>query len=253
MNSNHLNSCEKGVFLKIGILGGTGNMGRGLTIRWALKHDILVGSRSLDKARTVAKEQENIARGFYQTDYRGSIAGVLNSDAIARSEVVVVALPSEIITQALTELKTHLHAGQVLISTVVSMKKTKGLFTYAPINGDTAATKNRGLSAAEVIQELVQPAPVVSAFQTVPATYLNNLDSVMNLDVLIAGNNNSAIAQVSRLISDIPNLRALNVGSLDNSRLIESLTPLLLNAAILNNLQDPSIRVVPWIPAAFEK
>jgi NADPH-dependent F420 reductase len=252
MNSCRLNACGKGVFLKIGILGGTGNMGRGLTIRWALKHDVLVGSRSLDKARTVAKEQENIARGFYQTDYRGSISGVLNSDAIASSEVVVVALPSETITQALTELRAHLHTGQILISTVVSMKKTKGLFAYAPINGDTAS-KYRGLSAAEVIQELVKPTPVVSAFQTVPATYLNNIDSVMNIDVLVASNNDSATALASKLVSDIPNLRALNVGSLENSRLIESLTPLLLNAAILNNLHDPSIRVVPWIPAAFEK
>lgn len=252
MGSNFLDACEQGVFLKIGILGGTGNMGRGLTIRWALKHDILVGSRYLDKARTVAKEQEKIARGFYQTDYRGSITGVINSDAIAESEAVVVALPSEIVTQALTELRTHLYTGQILISTVVSMKKTKGLFTYAPVNGKTAP-KYKGLSAAEIIQELVKPVPVVSAFQTVPATYLNNIDSVMNLDVLVASNHSSATRLVSRLISDIPNLRALNVGSLENSRLIESLTPLLLNAAILNNLQDPSIRVVPWIPAAFEK
>jgi predicted dinucleotide-binding enzyme len=111
----------------------------------------------------------------------------------------------------------------------------------------------QGKSAAEVVQEMVGPIPVVSAFQTVPATYLNNLDSVMNIDVLVASNYAQTIVFASKLIRDIPNLRPLNVGPLENSRLIESLTPLLLNAAILNNLHDPSIRVVPWMPSSFEE
>jgi hypothetical protein len=38
-----------------------------------------------------------------------------------------------------------------------------------------------------------------------------------------------------------------------NSKLVESITPLLLNAAILNDLKDPSIRIVPWLPSDFEK
>jgi len=237
--------------LRIGILGGTGNMGRGLAIRWALKHDILVGSRSLDKANTVAKEQENIARGFYQAEIQGSIKGVLNSDAVRESEIVVVTLPSEVIIQVMKKLSLCLHPKQIIISTVVSMKKTKGLFCYTPLTGE--GRKHQGKSAAEVVQEMVGTIPVVSAFQTVPATYLNNLDSVMNIDVLVASNYARAVAHASKLVRDIPNLRPLNVGPLENSRLIESLTPLLLNAAILNNLQEPSIRVVPWMPSSFEE
>jgi hypothetical protein len=132
------------------------------------------------------------------------------------------------------------------------MKKIKGLFHYTPVSGKATAPY-QGKSVAEIIQEIVEPTPVVTAFQTVPATYLNNIDSVMNIDVLIASDHNAAIKLISRLICDIPNLRPLHVGPLDNSRLIESLTPLLLNAAVLNNLQDPSIRVVPWMPASFEE
>jgi predicted dinucleotide-binding enzyme len=59
--------------VKIGILGGTGNMGRGLTIRLAVKHDILVGSRSLEKAGRIAKNLNNVARGFYLNEMEGSI------------------------------------------------------------------------------------------------------------------------------------------------------------------------------------
>jgi hypothetical protein len=243
---------EKVEFLRIGILGGTGNMGRGLTIRWALRHDILIGSRSMDKAQQVGKEQEKIAKGFHQADFKGSIKGVLNNEAVRKSEVVVVTLPSDAVVHALTELKEYLQPNQVIVSTVVSMKKIKGLFHYTPISGE-ATGPYQGKSAAEIIQEIVKPTPVVTAFQTVPAAYLNNIDSVMNIDVLIASNHDTSIKLISRLICDIPNLRPLHVGPLDNSRLIESLTPLLLNAAILNNLQEPSIRVVPWMPASFEE
>jgi NADPH-dependent F420 reductase len=238
-------------FLKIGILGGTGNMGRGFTIRLALKHDILIGSRSLDKARRIAKEQRDVARGFYQEGIQGSIQGVLNSTAVGKSEVVIVSLPSKAIIPTLTELKVHLNPKQTVVSNVVPMTKKKGLFCYAPLSGEEIS-QYLGKSATEVIQEMVGSIPVVCAFQTVPAAYLNNIDCIMNIDVLIASNYDPAISVVSELILDIPNLRPLNVGPLENSRFIESLTPLLLNAAILNNLHDPSIRVVPWMPASFE-
>jgi NADPH-dependent F420 reductase len=237
--------------LKIGILGGTGNMGRGLTIRLVLKHDIHIGSRSLDKARRIAQEQRDVARGFYQKEIQGSIQGMLNSSAVSESEVIIVSLPSKAIVPTLNELKVYLNPKQTIVSNVVPMAKKKGLFCYSPLlNGEKG--QFLGNSAAEVIQEIVKPVPVVCAFQTVPAAYLNNIDCIMNIDVLIASNHDPAVAAVSELVLDIPNLRPLNVGPLENSKFIESLTPLLLNAAILNNLQDPSIRVVPWMPASFE-
>ena len=239
--------------MKIGILGGTGNMGRGLAIRWALKHEILVGSRSLEKARETAKAQENIARGFYQAEMQGSIRGALNVDATRESDVAVVALPAQAIVPTLTELADCIQSSKAVVSTVVSMKKNEeGLFSYAPLLSDALGREQRN-SAAEVIQKIVAPAPVVSAFQTVPAGYLNNIDSVLNIDVLIASDHADATATVSELIRDIPNLRALRVGPLANSKLIESLTPLLLNAAILNKLREPAIRIVPWMPKSFEE
>jgi NADPH-dependent F420 reductase len=227
-------------------------MGRGLAIRLALKHDILIGSRSLDKAQKIAKERQDVARGFYQDDIQGSFQGVLNSTAMKMSDVVIVSLPSKAIVPTLTELEEYLNPKQTIVSNVVPMIKKGKLFHYSPLsNGDKCHYS--GKSAAEVIQTIVKPIPVVCAFQTVPAAYLNNCDSILNIDVLIASNDDAAIDLVSRLILDIPNLRPLNVGPLDNSRFIESLTPLLLNASILNNLQTPSIRVVPWWPTSFKK
>ena len=110
-------------------------MGRGLTVRWALKHDILLGSRSIERARGIAGEQEKIARGFYQAEIRGSIVGVVNSEAVEKSDVVVVTLPPEAVVPMMTELRAHLHPKQIILSTVVSMQKKKGLFAYAPLLG----------------------------------------------------------------------------------------------------------------------
>lgn len=236
--------------MKIGILGGTGNIGRGLTVRWALKHDILIGSRTLEKARETARGLEKIARGFYQSEMKGSITGMLNADAMKESEVIVVTLPPEGVVPSIVELRQYLHANQVVVSTVVAMKKRRGLFHCTTISAKELGLSG-DLSAAQVVQSLVEPTPVVSAFQTVPAAYLSNIDSVLNLDVLIAGDDELAVNIVSKLVRDIPNLRPLRVGPLENSKWIESITPLLLNAAVLNNLQEPSLRVVPWMPASY--
>jgi len=237
--------------MKIGILGGTGNMGRGLAIRWALKHEIYIGSRRLEKAQRIAKELNSLARGFYQAEMQGGITGMVNADAMKESELVMVTLPPKATVPALTGLKAYFKPKQIVVSTVVPMVRKEKLFYFASLDAEGGYVPE-GKSAAEMVQELVKPVPVVSAFQTVPAAYLNNIDAVLNLDVLIAGDDEYSITLVSKLIRDIPNLRPLRVGPLENSKWIESFTPLLLNAAILNGLHDPSIRIVPWFPTSSE-
>jgi len=232
--------------MKISILGGTGNMGRGLAVRLALKHEIVVGSRTLEKAQGIAKNLKNLARGFYLSEMEGSIKGALNADSMLGSDIVIVTLPPEVSIPVVEGLSENLTNDQVVVSTVVPMTRKKSLFYWTPIEEGDAFS---GRSAAEAIQEAVDPANVVSAFQTVPATYLSNIDAVLNVDVLIAGDDELALTKVSSLIRDIPNLRPLRVGPLENSKWIESLTPLLLNAAILNGLHDPTIRVIPWMPS----
>ena len=77
------------------------------------------------------------------------------------------------------------------------------------------------------------------------------MGEVFNVDVPVLSNDDLAISEVSRLIYDITNFRHLKVGPLDNSRLIESMIQLLLNAATRNGLDEPSIHIVPWIPTSY--
>jgi hypothetical protein len=161
--------------------------------------------------------------------------------------VVIITLPPEVAVPILEGLLGEIRPDNILVSTVVPMTRKKKLFYWTPLEKGSGISES---SAAEAIQDAVEPAPVVSAFQTVPAAYLNNIDAVLNVDVLIAGDDELAIAKVSSLVRDIPNLRPLKVGPLENSKWVESITPLLLNAAILNGLHDPTIRVVPWMPSS---
>jgi len=233
--------------MKIGVLGGTGDMGRGLSVRLSLRHELLLGSRSQERASATAFNLSNYAKGFYQSTMKGSIKGVLNEDAVKEAEVVIVSLPPTVSAEYLKGFSSLFTPEKVVISTVVPMSRRKKLFYWTPLEGE-ALVDLRTRSAAEVIQDIVKPAYVVSAFQTVPASYLYNIDSVLNIDVLLAGDDELSLAKVGSLVRDIPNLRPLRVGPLENSKFIESITPLLLNVAVLNDLRDPSIRVVPWMP-----
>jgi len=224
-------------------------MGRGLALRWALMHEVWLGSRRAEKAEAVSREYGSVARGFYGNRMNGSIRGALNPDIPPLVEVVVVTLRPKHAIETVRQIKDKLTPEHVVVSTIAPMVKEGKLFTHSPIIVDGKVSS--GKSAAELVADELEDVPVVSAFQTVPASYLGDLDSVLNIDVLLSGHDERALKIATKLVHDIPNLRALRVGPLPNSRMVESITPLLLNAAILNNLKDPSIRIVPWFPSDF--
>jgi NADPH-dependent F420 reductase len=224
-------------------------MGRGLAMRWALMHEVWLGSRRIEKAEAVSREYESVARGFYGKRMKGSIRGVVNPDIPPLVEVVILTLPPEHAIETVRQIKDRLTSQHVIVSTIVPMTKQAKLFTYSPVVAGGSIGPEK--SAAELVAHEVGNVPVVSAFQTVPATYLGDLDSVLNVDVLLSGDDEHALQITTKITQEIPNLRALRVGPLSSSRFVESITPLLLNAAILNKLKDPSIRVVPWFPSDF--
>ena len=218
-------------------------------MRWAVKHQVWLGSRRLERAESVSREYESVARGFYGSRMKGAIRGAVNPDIPGLVEIVILTLPPEYAIGTVRQIKDKLTPEQVVISTIVPMTKRGRLFTYSPIIVSGKAEMEK--SAAELVADEVRNVPVVSAFQTVPATYLADLDSILNVDVLLSGDDERALQIATEITQEIPNLRALLVGPLQNSKFVESITPLLLNAAILNKLKDPSIRIVPWFPSDF--
>lgn len=217
--------------MKIAILGGTGSIGQGLAIRWALYHDIIIGSRHCEKAESAASEYCKVLE---ECDLTGHISGCINPDAVGQADVVVLSVPYEHVLSTIESVRSDL-TDQIVISIVVPMKK-EGYFRYAqPASGSAAMDINH------VLPEGVK---LVSAFHSVSAKKLCDMKTELDMDVFICGDDGEANQKVSALVKEIPHLRPMIAGPLEASSMVESLTPLLINLAMFNTLKHLGIKCV---------
>ena len=201
----------------IAIIGATGALGYGLTLRWGRAGvPVVFGSRDAGRA---AEAVERAKAAVPDADF----TGFENAEAAQRSEVIVLSVPFRNQSENLTNLKGVLREGQLLIDATVPLA--------AAVSG--RATRMLGVwqgSAAQQAQEMVpEGVEVVSALHTVSAAVLGDLDHDLDEDILVAGDRKVTKARVAELIARIPGLRPVNAGSLETARLIEGLTPLLIS------------------------
>jgi NADPH-dependent F420 reductase len=141
---------------------------------------------------------------------------------------VLLCVPFRAQSENLTNLKETLEPGQILVDATVPLA--------AAVSGK--ATRLLGVpqgSAAQQAQEMVPDGvTVVSAFHTVSAPVLGDLDHDLDEDVLIAGDSREAKARVAELVRRMPGLRPVDCGRLEVARLIESITPLLISINVRN-------------------
>ena len=218
--------------MKIAILGGTGSIGEGFALRWAEKHEILVCSREVERARNVASDYTSLLlnKGIHCC----GITGCGNEAAIKEADVVVLSVPYQGVVSLLEKLSPCFN-DQIVISLVVPMKKNKW-FEFTP--------PKHGSAAVEIQEILPGSVKVVSSYHNVSARKLANLDLSLDLDVVVCGDDNSARKTVMELTHQIKNLRPLDGGDLASSYMIESLTPFLINLAIRNQLSDLGVKFV---------
>jgi NADPH-dependent F420 reductase len=193
--------------VRIGIVGGTGEAGRGIALRWAMAgHEVRIGSRNRERA-------EEAAATLGQT-----VAAGENREAAAFGEIVALAVPWEAATSTADELEETL-AGRVVISMGSAVLFSGGWpQPLLPASG----------SIALGIQARLQRSDVVAALHHVPARTLLDANAPLDFDVLTCGGEPSAVARVMDLVRSIPGLRPIDAGPLENSVVLETLTPLLL-------------------------
>lgn len=198
--------------IAIGVLGGTGREGSGLAFRWALKgHEVIIGSRSAEKASATAKELNGLLAG------RGSVRGAGNREAAGAASVVVLAVPYAAQIATAGEVRDCL-AGKVLIDVTVPLVPPKVDRVQLP-GGESAA-----VALARALGEGVR---VVSAFQNVSATHLTDPAHDIECDVLVCGDDARARETVIGLAHDA-GLRAWHAGPLANAVAAEALTSVLI-------------------------
>lgn len=219
--------------MRIALCGGTGDIGEGLTLRWAYDtdHELLVGSRDPEKARTKAEEYET------ELDSRGvetSIKGFENAMAADRADVVVLAVPPYHLRDTVESIGDRLDSETILVSPAVGMQRDEsGLHYNRPSAGSVTAM---------VAETAPEDGPVVGAFHSLSADKLANLDVQLDEDTLLVGNDEDALDIVRLLAEGIEGLRTLYAGPLANAAEVESLTPLLINLARHNDLHDVGVR-----------
>jgi 8-hydroxy-5-deazaflavin:NADPH oxidoreductase len=200
----------------VSIIGGTGALGLGLALRLGREGvPIVIGSRDAARAEQAAER----ARADVPD---GSFEGLENGPAAERSDLVFLTVPFRSQSETLTNLKGHLREGQVVVDATVPLA--------AAVSGK--ATRVLGVwqgSAAQQAQEMVPDGVrVVSALHTVSAEMLRDLGHPLDEDVLVCGDRKADKEPVMELIARIEGLRPVDAGRLEQARIVETLTAMLI-------------------------
>ncbi len=204
------------------IVGGTGALGFGLAVRLGRAGvPIIIGSRDAGRAHEAADRAR-------QRVPHGAFSGAQNAEAARDAPIVILSVPFRSQSETLTNLKEVLHEGQLVIDATVPLA--------AAVSGK--ATRMLGVwqgSAAQQAQEMVpEGVRVVSAFHTVSAALLTDLDHELDEDVLICGDRRADKGLVAELVGRIDGLRPVDCGPLEMARIVESLTPLIISINVRN-------------------
>ena len=197
---------ERAAGLVVGILGGTGEQGRGLARRLAMAgHQVIIGSRDAARAAAAAATAGSAPQ----------VTGVSNEDAARAADIVIAAVPFEGHAALLAQLASALE-GKILIDCVNPMAfDQRGAYPIPVPEG----------SAAQQAAAILPGSRVVGAFHHVSATLLLDPQvAELDLDVLVLGDDREATDLVQALASRIPGMRGVYAGRLRNCGQVEALT-----------------------------
>jgi NADPH-dependent F420 reductase len=214
--------------MRIGILGATGPAGGGLAARLAsVGHDVLFGSRRLEKAEAAVAELKE-----QWGDRVGRLTACDNAGA-CNAPVVILAVHADSVIETVKEHAENL-SNKVVVSMANNLVRNGREFN--------AVLPPHGSVAAE-IQALLWRSRVVTAFHLVPAAEFADLERDMESDVVVLGDEDDARSTLMGIVESIPNLRALDGGSLRNAVGMETFAAILLTINVRHKMRA-SLRLI---------
>ena len=197
--------------LKVGLIGGTGEEGRGLALRWAMAGaQVAIGSRTIERAKATADEL-NALLGAVKIGYGE------NASVVAGSEFVLLTVPFEHAASTLEAHAKDFISNAVLIDITVPVTFEKGA-RYVELSEGSASEHLR--------TRLPENIPLVAAFKTEPAHLLVDVNARLDCDVFVASDSKEAKLRVMEAIKFIEDLRPIDAGTLYSARTIERMTVL---------------------------
>ena len=223
--------------MKVGIIGGTGGMGKGFALRWSQNHDVIVGSRDAARASESAVEYTNLAKEAFG-EIKGTISGSGNVSVAKESDVLILSIPYENIDSVCSGILPEVSDSCVVVSPIVPMVKTDVGFECVSIK------ENKPFSYKLVLNHMKNKSKLVSAFHVISEKKLVNPTLELDYDIFVCGDDNDSVQVVNTLIDEIKGLRSIYLGPIELSYLAEMSTPLLLNAMIRNKIKNPGIKII---------
>jgi 8-hydroxy-5-deazaflavin:NADPH oxidoreductase len=210
----------------IAILGGTGDLGTGLAIRWSkVGHKIIIGSRTLEKAQAAVAALKEISP-------ETPAEAMENAGAAAAGDLVVLTVPADHQLSTLEHVRAGL-AGKILIDVTVPLVPPKVGTVQLPPEGSA------GKRAQDFLGDDVM---VVSAFQNI-AAHLLQQDVQIECDVLVSGNKKEARQRVIDLIAEA-GMKGWHAGPIANAAAAEALTSILIQINRQGEISHAGIRIV---------
>src|SRR5579862_1394551 len=210
----------------------------GVALRWARAGEtIIIGSRNALRAKEAAdKIKKSVPEG-------SRVSGMENSAACAAANILVLTVPFEGQATLLKELKPAIRSGSILIDATVALASSVG----------GRASRTIGVwqgSAAQQAAELVpKGVSVAAAFHNLSAELLNG-NNPLDCDVIVCSDDPDASQLTRELAAKIPGVRAIDGGKLENARIVEQITALLVGLNIRHKGHS-GIRITGLPPSAY--
>lgn len=221
---------------KIGMIPGTGKQSQGIALRLAQAgFNIVIGSRSEDKAKRIAEELNNKLS-------TNQFVGFDNKEVVKQCNILFFVVPPEHLIETLDDLVNDMKPNTILVDVIVPLSFKTGLAYCA----DGICTEETAYpSVSECIEAKVpKGVSVVGAFKTISAAKLNGLNHPLDVDVFLTSNDDDAKNELKEILGRINGLRVLDAGPIAFSRTTEQMTALVINLNKLNTLKHASFRVI---------
>jgi NADPH-dependent F420 reductase len=218
--------------MDVAVIGGTGEEGFGLTLRLGKAgHHVTIGSRDAERGAAAAAKAVGLLGG-------GAIDGTTNAEAAAAASVVLVTVPFAGQADIYRSVKDAIAPGTVV------MDATSPLATAVGGRAWQVVRPWHGSAAEQAEAILADGVRMVAAFHTVAGHALQDVETPLDSDVLVCGDDADAKATVGGLIEDIPDLRWVDCGALSSARIAETMTALLISVNRAYKVRDAGFRIV---------
>ena len=222
--------------LKVGLIGGTGEEGRGLALRWAIAGaQVSIGSRTLEKAKATADELNQILETHEKRASFPLVSGE-NREVIAASDFVLLTVPFAHASSTVDAHRSDLRDGSVLIDITVPVSFDQGRVRYLELP--------EGSASEHLKARLPEAVPLVAAFKTEPAHLLAEINEALDCDSFVASDSKDAKARVMEALGFIEGLRPVDAGTLYSARTLERMTVLAIGINRRNKIKTARYRVI---------